>query len=152
MIMARNQVRLDIERREPFAGGGSFGNTGPYERLFGKAHFAIDPNEKGPPSIVDLGLAPRNAQGLVEFAATLGIIKPVGPSRGNRRILYEFSNRGLMGFNYGRSASEEPARPIRPARLTDSGGNLHRPLGYRHALTEPFVALEGGFNDSTVSD
>jgi len=71
MIMARNQVRLDIERREPFAGGGSFGDTGPYERLSGKVHFAIDPDEKGLPSIVDLDLAPRNAQGLVEFAATL---------------------------------------------------------------------------------
>jgi hypothetical protein len=28
------------EPREPFAGGGSFGNTEPYERLFSKAHFA----------------------------------------------------------------------------------------------------------------
>ncbi len=71
MIMARNQVRLDIERRELFAGGDSFGDTGPYERLFGKVHFAIDPDEQGLPSIVDLDLAPRNAQGLVEFAATL---------------------------------------------------------------------------------
>jgi hypothetical protein len=107
MIMARNQVQLDIERREPFAGGGSFGDTGPYERLYGKAHFAIDPDEKGLPSIVDLDLAPRNAQGLVEFAATLDIIKPVELSRGNRRIFYEFSNRGnrgLLGFNYGRGA------------------------------------------------
>ena len=105
MIMARNQVQLDIERREPFAGGSSFGDTGPYERLYGKAHFAIDPDEKGLPSIVDLDLAPRNAQGLVEFAATLDIIKPVELSRGNRRIFYEFSNRGnrgLLGFNYGR--------------------------------------------------
>jgi hypothetical protein len=107
MIMARNQVRLDIERREPFAGGSSFGTTGPYERLFGKVHFAIDPDEKGLPSIVDLDLAPRNAQGLVEFSATLDIIKPAEPGRGNRRILYEFSNRGnrgLLGFNYGRGA------------------------------------------------
>jgi hypothetical protein len=105
MIMARNQVRLDIERREPFAGGGSFGDTGPYERLCGKVHFAIDPDEKDLPSIVDLDLAPRNAQGLVEFAATLDIIKPVELGRGNRRIFYEFSNRGnrgLLGFNYGR--------------------------------------------------
>src|SRR5262244_4055000 len=105
MIMARNQVRLDIERREPFAGGGSFGDTGPYERLCGKVHFAIDPDERDLPSIVDLDLAPRNAQGLVEFAATLDIIKPVELSRGNRRIFYEFSNRGnrgLLGFNYGR--------------------------------------------------
>lgn len=29
MIMARNQVRLDIERREPFAAGGAFGDTEP---------------------------------------------------------------------------------------------------------------------------
>jgi hypothetical protein len=107
MIMARNQVRLDIELREPFAGGGAFGDTGPYERLCGKAHCAIDPDEKGLPSIVDLDLAPRSAQGLVEFAATLDIIKSVELGQGNRRILYEFSNRGnrgLMGFNYGRGA------------------------------------------------
>jgi hypothetical protein len=125
MNMPRNRVRLDIERREPFAGGGSFGNTGPYERLFGKAHFAIDPDEKGPPSIVDLDLAPRNAQGLVEFAATLDIIKPVGPSRGNRRILYEFSNhgnRGLMGFNYGRGA--DMSRP------EYAGDGFHMRQGY----------------------
>src|SRR5262249_18632199 len=105
MIMMRNQVRLDIERREPFAGGGAFGATGPYERLCGKAHFAIDPEEKDLPSIVDLELAPRNTQGLVEFAATLDIIKPVEPGRGSPRLLYEFSNggnRSLLGFNYGR--------------------------------------------------
>src|SRR5262249_59452422 len=38
---------------------------------------------------------------------TLDIIKRVEPGRGNRRILYEFSNRGnrgLMGFNFGRGA------------------------------------------------
>src|SRR5438874_13839641 len=69
MIMARNQVRLDVECREPFAGGGSFGDTGPYERLCGRVHFAIDPDEKGLPYIVDLDLAPRNARGLGEFGA-----------------------------------------------------------------------------------
>jgi hypothetical protein len=51
MIMARNQVRLDIERKEPFAGGGSFRRTGPYERLFGKVHFAIGPDEGRRPSL-----------------------------------------------------------------------------------------------------
>lgn len=104
-IMARNQVRLDIERREPFAGGGSLGDSGPYERWFGKVHFAIDPDEKGLPPIVDLHLAPRHAQRLGQFSATLDVIKPGEPGRGNRRLLYEFSNRGnrgLMAFNYGR--------------------------------------------------
>jgi hypothetical protein len=55
-----------------------------------------------------LDLAPWNAQGLVEFAATLDIIKPVELGRGNRRIPCEFSNRGLMGFNSS-GAAEEPA-------------------------------------------
>src|SRR5262249_7329519 len=91
-VMARNQVRLDIQRREPFAGGVSFGETGAYERLLGNAHFAIDPAEPGLPSIVDLELAPRNGAGLVEFSATLDIVKPVEIVRGRRRVLYEFSN------------------------------------------------------------
>ena len=102
--MVSNRVRLELDKRETFAGGSSFGDVGKYERLFGKVHFAIDPHEEGLPSIVDLELAPRNSDGLVEFSATLDIIKPVDLSKGNRRVFYEFSNRGgraLMGFNYG---------------------------------------------------
>jgi hypothetical protein len=103
-IMAANKVRLEIDKREPFAGGGTFGDVGAYERLLGKAYFAIDPNEKGLPSIIDLELAPRNSDGLVEFSATLDIVKPVDLDKGNRRVFYEFSNRGgrgLASFNYG---------------------------------------------------
>jgi hypothetical protein len=103
--MSRNHIRLDVARKE-FAGGQAFGDTGPYERLHGKVHFAIDPNEPGLPWICDLDLAPRNSQGLVEFAATLDIIKPVDMARGNHRLLFEFSNRGgraaITGFNYGK--------------------------------------------------
>jgi hypothetical protein len=103
--MPKNKVTLDLAPPVPFAGGKSFDGTGPYERLLGKAHFAIDPDEGGLPYIVDLDLAPRNDEGLVEFSATLDIIKPSDISKGNRRVLYEFSNRGnrgLMGLNYGR--------------------------------------------------
>ncbi|HLF76460.1 MAG TPA: alpha/beta hydrolase domain-containing protein, partial [Dehalococcoidia bacterium] len=104
--MPKNQVRLEITRREPFAGGVAFGDTGPYERLLGKAHFAIDPDEESLPYICDLDLAPRNAAGLVEFSGTLDIVKPIDLDKGNRRLLYEFSNRGgrstINGFNYGR--------------------------------------------------
>src|ERR1051325_9809088 len=92
--MFRNQVRLELTHCEPFAGGVSFGETGPYERLLGKAHFAIDPHEPGLPFVCDLDLAPCNPDGLVEFSATLDIVKPVDLSKGNRRALYEFSNRG----------------------------------------------------------
>src|SRR5581483_3113625 len=104
--MARNLIRLDVEKRVPFADGKSFGDTGPYELLQGKVYFAIDPNEPGLPKIVDLDLAPRNRDGLVEFSATFDIVKPVDLSRGNKRLLYEFSNRGgraaITGLCYGK--------------------------------------------------
>ena len=35
--MSTNKVRLEIDKRETFAGGGSFGDVGAYERLLGKA-------------------------------------------------------------------------------------------------------------------
>jgi hypothetical protein len=65
--------------------------------LTGKASIAIDPGERDLPFICDLDLAPRNAQGLVEFQAVLDIVKPVDLSRGNRRLLLDFSNRGNRG-------------------------------------------------------
>jgi hypothetical protein len=112
--MGRNQIRLEIGQREPFAGGASFGDTGPYERLLGRVHFAIDPKERDLPWICDLDLAPVNGEGLVEFSATLDIVKPVELSGGNRRVLYEFSNRGNRSsfgtFNYGRG--QDMSNPI----------------------------------------
>ena len=95
--MARNQIHIEFTSKTPFAGGVSFGNTGPYERLLGTASFAIDPNEKDLPFIVDLNLAPQNRDGLVEFKTILDIVKPVDLTRGNRRLLFDFSNRGGRG-------------------------------------------------------
>jgi hypothetical protein len=95
--MSRNQIRIEFTSKTAFAGGVSFGDTGPYERLLGMASFAIDSNEKDLPFVVDLDLAPRNSDGLVEFKAVLDIVKPVDLSRGNRRLLCDFSNRGNRG-------------------------------------------------------
>jgi hypothetical protein len=95
--MSRNQIRIELTSKTPFAGGVSFGHTGPYERLTGKASIAVDLDERDRPFICDLDLAPRNAQGLVEFQAVLDIVKPVDLSRGNRRLLLDFSNRGNRG-------------------------------------------------------
>src|SRR5579864_1928949 len=112
-LAVRNQVRLELGPPRPFAGGTSFGEVGAYERLLGKAYFAIDPNEPDLPFICDLDLAPRNQEGFVEFSATLDIVKPVHLERGNRRVLYEFSNRGgraaITGLNYGKG--QDMSRP-----------------------------------------
>src|SRR5215467_11841541 len=96
-MMSRNQIRLEFAGKTPFARGVSFGATGPYERLLGMVSFAIDPNQKELPFICDLELAPRNGEGLVEFKAVLDIVKPVDLNRGNRKLLFDFSNRGNRG-------------------------------------------------------
>ncbi len=125
--MARNQIRLEFTRKA-FGGDKSFGNTGAYERLHGKVHFAIDPAEPKLPWICDLDLAPRNAAGLVEFAATLDIVKPVDLAKGNRRILFEFSNRGgrsmITGLNFGKGKNMASAEHAGDGLLMRHGYTL----------------------------
>src|SRR5262249_15788413 len=87
-------VRLKIDRREVVLQGRSFGNAGPYEKLSGTAFFTLDPDRRQTQIVVDLPLAPRNAQGKVEFQADFYLLKPVDPARANGRLLYEVANRG----------------------------------------------------------
>jgi hypothetical protein len=87
-------ISLKIHKREPFAGGKAFGEVGPYEQLTGVARFAIDPGHAANRVIVDLDLAPKNADGKVEFAADVVILTPKDPAKGNGAIFYEVNNRG----------------------------------------------------------
>ncbi len=97
-------VAVDLHKREPFAQGKSFGQVGPYEQITGIVRFAIDPKEEPNRVIVDLDLAPRNAQGKVEFAADFCILAPKDPAKGNGAIFYDVNNRGnklaLRFFNF----------------------------------------------------
>src|SRR5439155_17617117 len=80
---ARAELRsLEILVREPFADGHTFGDTGPYERIIGIAHFAVDPDHPRNRHVVDLSLAPRNAEGKVEFDADVFILAPKDLSKG----------------------------------------------------------------------
>ncbi|MGE0816015.1 MAG: alpha/beta hydrolase domain-containing protein [Vicinamibacterales bacterium] len=87
-------TRLEVTRREPVLGGRPFGAAGPYEKVVGTVHFAVDPKAPRNQGIVDLSLAPRNAAGLVEFSADFYLLKPVDPAHGNGRLFYEAGNRG----------------------------------------------------------
>src|SRR5262245_44241047 len=87
-------VSLTILKREPFAGGKSFGDAGPYEKIVGVARFAIDAEQARNRVIVDLDLAPRNADRKVEFEADVCILAPKDPAKGNGAILYDVNNRG----------------------------------------------------------
>ena len=45
-------------------------------------------------SLVNIGRAPRNARGMVEFDADVVLLRPSDPGRGNHHLIYEPVNRG----------------------------------------------------------
>jgi len=98
-------VSVEISSRTPYANGQTFGERGAYEQLRGKVRFAVDPALEANRQIVDLELAPRNAEGRVEFSADLEILAPADLSRANGALLYDVNNRGnrtcLGMFNGG---------------------------------------------------
>lgn len=129
-----DSLELRISEREPFADAHCFGDAGPYERLVGRAHFAVDPEAPAYAEIVDLDRAPRNAGGLVEYAADVCILKPVGS--GKRRLFFGYGNRGnkreLQFFN------DAPASNA-PRTLRDAGNGFLMRRGY----TVVWAAWEG---------
>ena len=104
-------VRIEIHSRVDLVGGKTFGSVGPYEKVAGLIHFAVDPDNPANRIIADIALAPRNADGRVEFSSDFYLIKPKDITRGNGTVLYEVSNRGGKGmlrfFNRG-SGSRDP--------------------------------------------
>jgi hypothetical protein len=88
-------IKLEInERSSPHFEGASFGRTGQYECLTGTIFGELDPHHSLNADITNLELAPRNAEGWVEYRSELCIIKPVEIERGNGWLLYEVPNRG----------------------------------------------------------
>jgi hypothetical protein len=56
-------VTLDLMHRSPCMEGRLFGDVGPYQRLEGMDHFAVDPLHPCNAAITDIELAPRDATG-----------------------------------------------------------------------------------------
>jgi hypothetical protein len=85
---------VEIRKREPFAGGRSFGSAGPYERLDGVFHLAVDPANSANQRIVDLDRAERGTDGRVHFEADFSLLQPLEAQRGNGHLLQYVVNRG----------------------------------------------------------
>lgn len=85
---------LDIERREVVADGHRFGSVGAYEKLVGTIAFEVDPEDPRNAVIVDLGKAPRNERGMVEYDTDFYLLRPVDLSKWNGRLFFEVNNRG----------------------------------------------------------
>jgi hypothetical protein len=103
-------TKIVIEKREPFANGHEFGITGAYEKLIGRAHGEVDSKKPHNRAIVNIGRAPKNQRGRVEYSMDVFILKPVDMKRGNQTIYYDVVNRGNMALrvNFGAERSNNP--------------------------------------------
>src|SRR6266550_318480 len=107
-------ARIEVQSRSDLLGGHAFGAAGPYEKLSGKIFFAVDPALPANRIVTDIGNAPRNAAGKVEFSSDFYLIKPKRIERGNGAVLYEVSNRGgkgMLGFFNHATGSVDPGSP-----------------------------------------
>ncbi|HYL73447.1 MAG TPA: alpha/beta hydrolase domain-containing protein [Bryobacteraceae bacterium] len=104
-------TRVELVDRTDVLDGAAFGTTGPYERIAAKVYFSVDPKLAPNRIIADIDLAPRDAEGKVEFSADLYVLKPRDPAKGNGTALVEISNRGgkgLLGMFDLASGSPDP--------------------------------------------
>lgn len=134
-------TRIEINRRQPFAGGHSFGRTGAYEALSGRIGFEVDPAAAANAGIADLKRAPCNQEGKVEFWADFFLLKPADPSKGNGRLLYDVHNRGnklaLWTFNDAERTNE-------PTSMEHAGNGF--------LLNHGYSVLWTGWNGDVVGD
>src|SRR3954467_15505760 len=102
-------VRVVILSRADIAG--SFGSAGIYERITGRVYFAFDPRNPENRKIVDLSLAPRNANGEVEAISEFVILRPKDSTLAANVALIDIVNRGgitTFVFNLGRDPAASP--------------------------------------------
>ena len=89
----------------PAFDGASFGAAGQYETLAGRAFGELDPNDPHNAIITDIRLAPRNANGKVEYVASFFLVKPIDMSKSSRLMWHDVPNRGGRSRSRPRSAT-----------------------------------------------
>jgi len=107
----QSEITLEVTSRDPAYEGRSFGDRGPYERIRAIARMRIDPLDPANAGIVDLDLAPRAADGMVEYDVDVVILRPVEAAKARRVMVYDVVNRGmkLLGMlNQGGFAMGDP--------------------------------------------
>src|ERR1041384_2402583 len=88
-------TRIVIDTKtSPAFGGATFGSAGQYETLAGRIFGELDPNDPHNTIINDIELAPKNANGKVEYAATFFMVKPIDMSKSSHLMWQDVPNRG----------------------------------------------------------
>ena len=114
-------TKLQITSKSPAFGGYVFKDVGGYEKIVGKAYGELDPKDPKNAVIVDIQLAPKNANGKVEYAFDFYMLKPVDLAKGNHKVMYEPPNRGRKthaALNRG-AGSNDPGSVTDPKVLAN---------------------------------
>src|SRR5258708_7952331 len=87
--------KIDIEKKvSPAFDGATFGPSGQYETLAGRAVGELDPNDPRNAIITDIKLAPRNAAGKVEYTISFFLVKPIDMTKASHLMWQDVPNRG----------------------------------------------------------
>jgi len=118
---------LEIQRRETVLDGRPFGAVGAYEKIVGRMNYSVDPEHPLHRQIADIALAPRNAQGRVEFSGDFYLLQPQDAAKGNRRLLFDVPNRGRKSTI---SLFNSTPRSSDPTTLQEFGNGFLMRQGY----------------------
>jgi Alpha/beta hydrolase domain len=121
----------------PTFGGKSFGAVGQYERISGQIVGEVDPNDPVNAVIVDIGLAPKNANGTVTYSTDFQILRPIDRTKGNKRLIYEITNRG-------RTNVLETLNDSKTGNDTTTSGDA----GNGFLMRQGYIVLESGWDFS----
>ncbi|MBI3049716.1 MAG: hypothetical protein HYY76_15535 [Acidobacteria bacterium] len=124
---------------------GPNGSVGPYEKIRGRAHGELDPEDRRNAVITDLKLAPRNARGKVEYSMDIMILKPIDLRRGNHKLILDFNNRGDLRV----AALNDAPASNNPTTAAHAGNGFVMDLGYTIVANGwDFGATKEGFTIS----
>ena len=129
---AARLTEINATAVEPFADGHAFGTAGAYERVKGTFKGELDPADPRNQVIVNLDKAPRNAAGRVEYEADFFMLRPADGARGNRKIIYDVTNRGRKNLHWRLTDARlpSPAGANDPRTVQDAGNGLFFRIGY----------------------
>jgi Alpha/beta hydrolase domain len=128
---ARSQSPTFCPGQSPTFGGLSFGTVGQYEKLRGTAFGELDPLDQHNDVITDISLAPRKANGKVQYSMDIFILKPINLGNGNHRVLLDMNNRGEMRLaRLNEFSLDNPPLTNDPSTAADAGTGFVMSRGY----------------------
>ena len=127
--------RIEVERSDRSADGS-------YETLRGRAFGLLNPGDPGNAIITDLALAPRNAQGLVEYSTTFSLSKPVDMAQGERRAVVRAGQP-----RQGRCAPSQAWRPTAMSTLMNGWQGDIAPTATNYTAQVPIARNADGSSD-----